>query len=238
MPIAEVRVESVKRRRIGIAKHLVDELAGPIQTGQFKSELVRFIHDERPAMLIIDWSRVTSASTESFGVLLALQRRLAEWKGALRLCCMGPLLADSFAKCGLDAIFSLYPDFDAAVAGKPAADSKGRSLIKSQAVGDAVVIGFRVDKINEFHMAEQLARELRETLAKHKGKKIIFDFENMEYVISEVFNVLLQVANGARKEGCAVVACKLGPFLQDVYTTMRFDSVIPVSKTLDEALRN
>lgn len=239
MPITQVRMASAKGRRVAVARLLVDELASPTLTGQFKAELVKVVHDYRPEILILDWSGVVSAGTDAFAVLLALQRRLAGWKGTVRLCGMSPLLTDSFTTCGLDAIFSLYADLESARQGKaPVPGLKGHSLIRSRPVGDAIVISFRVDKINEFQMAERLGRELREALAKHKARKIVFDFENMEYVISEVFNLLLQVANGAKKAGCPVVACKLSPFLQDIYATMRFDTVIPVSKTLDEALRN
>lgn len=239
MPITQVKMDSTRGRRVAVGAFLVDEIASPVDTGQFKTELVKFVHDNRPDILILDWSSVVSAGTDAFAVLLALQRRLAAWKGTVRLCGMSPLLTDSFTTCGLDAIFSLYADLESARQGKaPVPGLKGQSLIRSQPVGDAIVISFRVDKINEFQMAERLGHELREALARHKASKIVFDFENMEYVISEVFNLLLQVANGAKKAGCPVVACKLSPFLQDIYSTMRFDTIIPVSKTLDEALRN
>jgi anti-anti-sigma regulatory factor len=45
-------------------------------------------------------------------VLLALQRRLGEWKGKLRLCGMNPLLMDSFRQCGLDRILPHYDDLE------------------------------------------------------------------------------------------------------------------------------
>jgi anti-anti-sigma factor len=108
------------RRKTAIIEFQVAELTLPGDIGQFKSEVVLFVNENRPDIVIVDWGKLRMAGTDTFGVLLALQRRMTEWQGEVRLCGMNPLLSDGFKQCGLSQIFSLYATLDDALAGKMA----------------------------------------------------------------------------------------------------------------------
>jgi anti-anti-sigma regulatory factor len=114
---------------------------------------------------------------------------------------------------------------------------KEQHIITCRSSNDALVVGFRVDRINEFQLADRLGRELKNVLDGNAVKRVVFDFRKLEYVISEVFNVFIGVATKLKKDGCVVVACNLNPLMKDVYTTMRFDTIVPISKNLKEALK-
>ena len=103
---------------LAIVEFRVEELIQTTDTSRFKTEMVRLINEKKPKILIINWAGIAVAGTDAFGVLLALRRRLADWKGEVRLCNMNPLVLDGFAKCGLDRIFAVYADMKSARAGK------------------------------------------------------------------------------------------------------------------------
>jgi anti-anti-sigma factor len=105
-------------RKVAVIEFLVSELTLPGDIGQFKSEMLRFINENRPHVVVMDWTKLHVASTDSFGVLLAVHRRLSEWQGEVRLCKMNPLLSDGFKQCGLSQIFQMYSGLEEALAGR------------------------------------------------------------------------------------------------------------------------
>ena len=114
MAFVEARVETASGGKTGIVRICAAELVRPHQTGEFKVELLRFLNRERPGVVIVDWSAVQRAGTDSFSVMLAAQKRLHEWGGELRLCSMNPLLRDSFVQCGLTKLLPLHDDLPSA----------------------------------------------------------------------------------------------------------------------------
>ena len=121
MGLLQLQVHEEAGRRVGVANVVAEEVASPHMTGELKVEALRFINRERPDVCIINWAGVQHAGTDSFGVMLVLQKRLADWQGELRLCGMNPLLTDSFTQCGLVRLIPLYDDVASARGGgKPA----------------------------------------------------------------------------------------------------------------------
>ena len=115
MAFMETTLEESAGRRLAIATIAIEEINAPHLTGEFKTELLRFINRERPDVLVLDWTRIQRAGTDSFGVMLSVKKRLADWEGSLRLCGMNPLLSDGFVQCGLSQLIPLYGDVGSAL---------------------------------------------------------------------------------------------------------------------------
>ena len=100
-----------------------------------------------------------------------------------------------------------------------------------------LVVQFRVLRVNEFGLAEELNREFRALAERQDFDRLVIDCANLDYVISEALCTWLQAAHRLKERGVQVVACNLNPFLKDVCKTMRLDVVIPIYSCLEDALR-
>lgn len=114
---------------------------------------------------------------------------------------------------------------------------KQEPVINSRSEGDSEIVSFNVDRINEYRLAERFSRDLKSLVLEKEFDKLILDCGNLDYVVSEVFTVLLQVSNLIKRKKRKMYVCNLTPFLNDIYATMRFEAVIPVCKTLEDALK-
>jgi len=115
----EVQVHEQAGCKVGVARLAAEEIVSPHMTGELKAEVLSFVNRERPDVCIVDWARVERAGTDSFGVMLVLQKRLTEWRGELRICGMSPLVMDSFTQCGLVRLIPVYTDLAQARKGDP-----------------------------------------------------------------------------------------------------------------------
>lgn len=118
MAYFEATVDTGDNQCTAVARLSVDNITAPHMTGEFKTDLLRFVNREKPDVLVLDWSAINRAGTDTFGVMLAVQKRLRDWNGSLRLCGMNPLLSEGFVQCGLNQLIPLYPDVPGALDGK------------------------------------------------------------------------------------------------------------------------
>ena len=112
-----------------------------------------------------------------------------------------------------------------------------RPIVTTRREDSALVVTFEVERMNEFQMADTLNKALKRALADETFERLVLDFSKVQYVISEIFCVLIQLAKEIEQRNKRVVACALNPFLREIYTTIRLDSQIPVCNTLEEALK-
>jgi anti-sigma B factor antagonist len=64
---------------------------------------------------ILDFSNVQFVGHEALGMLIALNRRISETHGRLRLCSLSPDIHEVFVLTGLDALFDIHEDVDEAL---------------------------------------------------------------------------------------------------------------------------
>ena len=96
----EVTVVEFRRPRITA----IEEIE---QTGR---ELYGLVETENRTKLVLDFTAVQAISSAMFGKLIVLNGKVKARNGAMRLCNLGPEVADSFHVCKLDQIFDIRQD--------------------------------------------------------------------------------------------------------------------------------
>jgi anti-anti-sigma regulatory factor len=82
---------------------------------ELKVELVKYVQDEKPTRLIVNFENVERFSTEMIGTLLSVKKLLGE-EGAIRLCCMDELQRDVLRLLRLDGtVFQVHDTLDSAL---------------------------------------------------------------------------------------------------------------------------
>ena len=72
--------------------------------------LYRLIDEEHRARLLLDFTKVRYLSSQAIGMLLALNKKLAQTPGAsLALCGVGPQLMELLKITRLHRVFTIYP---------------------------------------------------------------------------------------------------------------------------------
>lgn len=115
--------------------------------------------------------------------------------------------------------------------------TQSKQLTHVTAEGETSIVRFQAERINDFALARKLGEELMAAIKRPECRQIILDFDGLDYVVSEVFSVLLRLAHEAEQRGCRVKACNLSRFFREIYETMRFQHVVPTYETLEEALK-
>jgi anti-anti-sigma regulatory factor len=85
---------------------------------ELRDELLAFVDQERPRMLLVNLSRVEYCSTAVMSALIAVQRRLTLYPatGAMKLCGAREVVAEAFRRLRLDqGVFDLHTTDTAAL---------------------------------------------------------------------------------------------------------------------------
>ena len=71
---------------------------------------------QRAGVVIVDLSAVEFVASLALRLLLTQHKELKQRGGDLRLCGLGPSIAEVFRKSRFDTLFTIYPDREAALA--------------------------------------------------------------------------------------------------------------------------
>ncbi|WIM86744.1 STAS domain-containing protein [Candidatus Mycobacterium wuenschmannii] len=96
------------------AEGIVDMAAAPTLTEQIRAALRR-----RPAVLIIDLTKVTFLATAGMSVLMETDRTSKERSIVFRVVADGPVTVMPMQLLGIDDLLAIYPTVDAAREGLP-----------------------------------------------------------------------------------------------------------------------
>lgn len=91
---------------------LVDE----VNIHEIGNVMYAVVERSRGIQLVVDFEGVLFLCSSAFGKLIALKKKVAENSGTLKLCSIRPEILEFLKITGLDTIFDIYPDLDAAVA--------------------------------------------------------------------------------------------------------------------------
>lgn len=87
----------------------------PDDVGAIGEELERLVDSSRPKALLVDFSEVEYIASMMQAMLLHVQKKLRKSGGQLRLCGLGKHVALSFRVTGLERMFAIHPDEQAAL---------------------------------------------------------------------------------------------------------------------------
>lgn len=108
--------------------HLRTSSSGDILTIYFldskilEGSVIQSIHEELIALLgkteepniLLDFRAVKFLSSAALGMLIRAQKKCAEYKANLKLCCLAPSIREVFKITGLEKVLSIYNTSDEA----------------------------------------------------------------------------------------------------------------------------
>ena len=84
---------------------------------EWQNEILRLVDTERPAKMVVDFSKVVHCSTAVINGLLLARKRIVKAGGQLKLCGMVDSIRDSYRLLNLDGtVFLIYETIDEAIA--------------------------------------------------------------------------------------------------------------------------
>jgi anti-anti-sigma factor len=87
-----------------------------VAIGEIAKDLYHLVDDQARGKVLLDFSKVTSMSSQGLGMLVNLNKKLAAIKGSLALCGLRPEIKKLFAITGLEKDFKFHADDKAALA--------------------------------------------------------------------------------------------------------------------------
>lgn len=108
--------------------------------------------------------------------------------------------------------------------------------IPTQIHGNTRVLAFtgRLDQDNCDQFREELEPHLAE--AAQTGQHIVFDLSGLEYVSSAGLRCFMLAARQAKSQKARIVVAALQPMVAEIFQISRFDLVLQVFPTVQEAL--
>ena len=69
------------------------------------------------------------------------------------------------------------------------------------------------------------------------SKKIIVDFENLDYISSAGLRVVFQAKKALLREDGRVILCSMQKYTRKIFKTTGIDNFVPILYTMDQALK-
>lgn len=88
-----------------------------LSINQIGEELVELVHQHKPINLLLDFKNVQHLSSAALGMLITLNKRVAENSGRLKLSNINPQIFEVFKITQLNRVFDIYDSAAAAKAG-------------------------------------------------------------------------------------------------------------------------
>jgi len=92
------------------------DILDQINIHEMGREMYAVVESSPAIKLIVDFEGVQFLSSSALGKLIALNRKVGEVAGTLKMCRIQPEIMEVFRITKLDTIFDIYPDIDAAMA--------------------------------------------------------------------------------------------------------------------------
>jgi anti-sigma B factor antagonist len=78
-------------------------------------ELYNLVDEQGHKRLLLNFGNVQYLSSSALGILTVLRKKVARVKGTLKLCCVHRELLEAFRLTGLDRVFEIYAEEQAAL---------------------------------------------------------------------------------------------------------------------------
>jgi anti-sigma B factor antagonist len=112
-PRCRLRLEDVDG--VLIASFVDTKIVAEDQIQEVGEELYALVDDEAKKKILLNFGNVQYCSSTVLGKLVSLKRRVEKSKGKLKLCCIHPDLLVPFKLTGLDKVFEIYKEEQAAL---------------------------------------------------------------------------------------------------------------------------
>ena len=112
-PRPRLRLEDVDG--VLVASFVDTKIVNEDQIQEVGDELYALVEDESRKNILLNFGNVQYCSSTVLGKLVSLKRKVEKTKGKLKLCCIHPDLLVPFKLTGLDKVFEIYKEEQAAI---------------------------------------------------------------------------------------------------------------------------
>jgi anti-sigma B factor antagonist len=102
-------------------------------------------------------------------------------------------------------------------------------------VQDGIKI-FRLKGRLDSNTSQELESELFHAIS-DGSKKIIVDFENLDYISSAGLRLVIKVNRALLREDGRLILCAMQNYIRELFKTTEIDSFVPILDTMDDALK-
>jgi anti-anti-sigma factor len=112
-----------------------------------------------------------------------------------------------------------------------------RQLLKCSERGDAIVIIVDAEQLTALEFTDRFDQQLKALVETQSAKTWVIDFQSVTFMVTPAVNTLLNVSKQIEQRGGRVMVTGLNANIRKVFTLMRLDEVIPISPSVEDAIR-
>jgi anti-sigma B factor antagonist len=103
----------------------------------------------------------------------------------------------------------------------------------------ATVVEFRTPSLMDQIILEDIAKELYRLVEAEDRRKLILDFEKVEYLSSQAIGIILNLKKKLDElKNSKLVLCGVGPKLAELLRITRLDKILTIKPTQREAVKH
>ncbi len=102
--------------------------------------------------------------------------------------------------------------------------------------GDVLVITISKSKIVDEPVFEQIGKELDDAIPQALAKKIVLDFQRVEFMSSGMIGRLVSFNTKCKQAGIKLKLCNISDNLMEVFRITNLHKILDIQKNLEKAL--
>lgn len=205
---------------------------------KFPKELNSLMKEEQNReleQLVIDLSETDFLDSSTIGIMVRIEKDFKERNASLSLRNLKNNIIDLFSETGLDVLFTI--ESDTGVSEKAVdifEESMDIRLEIETEVKEDVCIFYMSGVMNHPEGSRYFKQQFLLTMAEHK--KILLDFEELTFFDSLSVSVVLSMNKLLKETGGTLRFCSANYIVNDLFTTLNIDKIIPIYETVEAAL--
>ncbi len=106
-------------------------------------------------------------------------------------------------------------------------------------VEKATIVEFRTASLMDAIILEDIGTELYRLVDAEDRRKLVLDFEKVEYLSSQAVGIIINLHNKLKKlKNSKMILCSVGPKLAEILRIMRLDKMLIIKPTQREAVKS
>lgn len=185
--------------------------------------------------LVFDLSETEFIDSSTIGIIVRIEKDFKERKASLVLRNPKDTIIDLFSETGLDALFNIEKDncFSEKEVDLFEENADIRLEIETEVKEDVCI--FHMSGImNHPEGSRYFKQQLLLTIAEQK--KILLNFKELTFFDSLSVSVVLSMNKLLKETGGTLRFCGANYIINDLFTTLNIDKIIPIYETVEDAL--
>ena len=113
-----------------------------------------------------------------------------------------------------------------------------RHRLKVEEVGDVTIVNFVDRKILDEQNIQVIGEQLNSLVEESERRKLLLNFENVEFLSSATLGKLISLNNKIAKAGGKLVLCNINENIYEVFRITKLNERFNIRKEVHEALQS